>query len=120
MRPIARAIAAASICIIAPLCNATKTPDCTGPERWPASTAYAQLKNAGVLSPETVEFDRVTSVRVASERIQPDLWRQVHRVRFPLNSGRVVQVLTVSDASSKECSMGEVQIYVLSLHLINK
>ena len=91
-----------------------KTPDCTGPEHWPASMAYAQLKNAGVLSSDTVNFDRVTSVRVASEKIEADLWRQVHRVRFPLKNRKVVLVLTVSDTSSEECSMGDVQIYVVS------
>jgi hypothetical protein len=117
MDTIANAIAVAAACFIAPICNAAKTPDCTGPEHWPASIAYTQLKNAGVLSPETVNFDRVRSVRVASEKIEADLWRQVHRVRFPLKNGKVVQVLTVSDASSEECSMGDVQIYVVSRYL---
>jgi hypothetical protein len=113
------AISLGIVGLLASSAGIAKVPDCTGPEHWPASTAYVRLKDRGVLSSETVVFERVTSVRVASEKIGADLWRQVHRVRFPLKNKQVVQVLTVSDASSEECSMGDVDVFLVS-RVVNK
>jgi len=91
-----------------------KAPDCSGPNHWAAGTAFAQLKNDGVVTNETVEFEHVTSKTIVSERVGKDLWRQVFRVTFPLKSGSAVEAIVVSDASSEECSMSDAQVFLIS------
>jgi hypothetical protein len=86
-------------------------PDCTGKERWPASMAYVQLKNEGVLTPEKTLHSKTKVSRLVSEQIGKDLFRQVHEITFFEKSGKEVQVMTVSDSSQEECSMGEVTVY---------
>lgn len=91
---------------------AGKGPDCSGPNRWPAAMAYTHLKNAGLLTPQRVDAKATQSTLVASEQIGADLYRQVHKVRFRVGGGDL-EVITVSDASHAECSMGAVQIFVV-------
>ena len=94
-----------------------KHPDCAGVGRWAASMAYVHLKNAGLVSPETVDFKKTTSVRFASQQIGKDLFHQVHLVTFTKKDGGVVQVITVNDASNDECSMSDVVVFVVSKKL---
>ena len=93
------------------------TPDCSGPERYPASEAYVSLKNAGILTPEKVDFAHRQSRMIASQRIGKDLWRQVFRVTFPLKSGRMIEAIVVSDGSTEECSMSSPQIFLVAKQL---
>jgi hypothetical protein len=57
------------------------------------------------------------TVRLASEKIGKDLYRQVHLVTLTDDAGKTVEVVTVNDASSQECSMSSVDAYVVSRHL---
>ena len=91
-----------------------KAPDCSGPDRWAAGTAFTTLKNAGAIANETVDFERVTSMTIVSEKIGRDLWRQAFRVTFPLKSGERVEAIVVSNASSEECSMSDAQVFLIS------
>jgi hypothetical protein len=91
-----------------------KAPDCSGPNHWAAGIAFAQLKNAGVMTNEAVEFEHVTSKTVVSQQVGKDLWRQVFRVTFPIKSGGAIEAIVVSDASSEECSMSDGQVFLIS------
>ena len=93
---------------------ATKAPDCSGPDHWAAGMAFTKLKDAGVITNDTVDFDHVTAKTIVSQRIGKDLWRQAFRVTFPLKSGTPVQAIVVSDASSEECSMSDAQVFLVS------
>ena len=98
---------------VAMLCasSARADPRCAGPDNWPASMTFAQLKNAGVLSNDKVDFS-LTSVRqIASEKIGRDLYRQVFEVAFHLKDGKLVRAIAVSDASMDECSISDVTVY---------
>lgn len=92
----------------------TMAPDCSGPDHWAAGTAFSALKNEGAVTNDTVDFDHVTSITVASEQIGKDLWRQVFRVTFPLRSGDRVEAIVVADASSEECSMSGGPVFLIS------
>ena len=100
-----------------------KSPDCTDSGAWPASMAYAELKNAEIIDSDTLDFEKTRVVRLASERIGKDpifhkgLYRQVHRVTFVKKSGETLAVITVNDASHQECSMSDVDVYVVSKRL---
>jgi len=103
-----------SILFTANLFAADVHPDCSGVERWATSMAYATLKNGGAVTPETVDFSKTITKRLASEKIGEDLYKQVHHVTFTLKSGSAIQVITVNDASSEECSMSDVDVYIVS------
>ena len=92
-------------------------PDCAGIDRWPTNMAFVHLKNAGITTNDKVDFTKTRTTRLASQRIGKDLYRQVHRVIFTEKSGREIEVITVSDASHDECSMGGVDVFVVAKHL---
>jgi hypothetical protein len=92
-------------------------PDCTNAEAWPASMAFATLKNAQLLNNDNVDFSKTRVARLASEKVGKDLYRQIHDVTFTLKSGDTIDVITRNDASSDECSMSAVDVYVISKHL---
>jgi hypothetical protein len=93
------------------------SPDCGGPNSWAANMAFVHLKNDGLIQNETTDFAKTTAVRVASEKIGKDLYRQVHKVTFFDKSGHKIEVITVNDASNVECSMSGVEVFVISRDL---
>jgi hypothetical protein len=97
-----------------------KVPNCSGPDRWPASMAFVHLKNAGITNNEKVDFSKTKAVRIASQKTGRDLYRQVHRITFVEITGKLIEVITVNDASNEECSMSAVDVYVVSQRLGGK
>ena len=94
-----------------------KDPDCTGVDRWPTVMAFAQLKNSHITDNSKVDFTKTKTVRLASEKIGEDLYRQIHHVTFTEKSGKTIEVITVNDASNIECSMSDVDVFVVTEHL---
>ena len=92
-------------------------PQCSGVDNWASNMAFVHLKNAGITNNDNVVWGQRKVVRLASEKIGKDLYRQVHRVTFPQTDGSVIEVITVSDASQDECSMSDVDVFVVSQHL---
>lgn len=89
-------------------------PECSSVNGWFTSMAHVHLKNAGLITNEAVDFTKTKTVRLASEKIGDDLFRQVHLVTFTEKSGGTIQAITVGDASSEECSMAGVKVFVVS------
>ena len=98
----------------------TKNPDCAGVDRWATTMAFVHLKNAGLTDNDKIDFTKTKTFRLASERIESDLYRQVHHVIFTQKTGTVIEVVTSNDASSQECSMSGVQVFVVSKRLGEK
>lgn len=94
-----------------------KDPDCTGTERWPAKMSFVHLRNAGLVTNETTNFDKTSVVRLASEKLAKDLYRQVHRITFTDRSGATIEVIAVNNVSSEECSVSGVDVFVVARHL---
>lgn len=92
-------------------CQAFDVPRCDGAGQWPASMAFTKLKNKGLLTNQTVEFEKTKVELVQSEKLADGLHRQVHSVTFFLVDGGVVQAFTVNNASKEECSMSDVDVY---------
>lgn len=92
-------------------------PDCTGPDQYPASVAFVYLKNAGIVNNYNEDFTKTKVVRLASEKIGKDLYRQVHYIAFTNKSGMKISVITVNDASFEECSMSQAQVLVIKEQL---
>lgn len=92
-------------------------PACNGVNNWAAMMAFAQLKNAGITNNDNINFGLTRVKRIASEKIGDDLYRQVHLVTYIEKTGREIEVITTNDASNEECSMSDVQIYVVEKKL---
>jgi hypothetical protein len=81
---------------------------------WPANMALVHLKNAGITDPAKVDEAKTRAVLLASQKIGKDLYRQVYDITFREKTGATVEVITSSRASSQECSMSGVEVYVVS------
>ncbi|MFZ3037429.1 MAG: hypothetical protein WA112_09190 [Rugosibacter sp.] len=79
--------------------------------------AFAHLKNAGLTDNDKLDFTKTQTVRLASEKIGKDLYRQIHHVVFTEKAGGKIEVITSNDASNVECSMSGVQVFVISRRL---
>ena len=66
----------------------THGPDCSG--GWPTNMAFVHLKNAGLAANYSVDFSKTKTVRLASEKVGKDLWRQVYHVTFTKKSGDAI------------------------------
>lgn len=88
-----------------------KSPDCAS---WPTNMALVHLKNAGLIDIPSVIEAQTKAVRLASEKIRKDLYQQVYNITFHTRDGKTIEVITNSRASSEECSMSGVEIYVVS------
>jgi len=82
--------------------------------------AFVLLKNEGITNNEKVDFSKTETVRLASEKIGKDLYHQVYLVKLREFSGRTIEAIAVHDASSEECSMTEVELFVVSQRLGGK
>ncbi len=92
-------------------------PDCSGAGRWATTMALVHLTNEAVTNNARIDSTKTTVVRLASEQIGKDLFRQVHDVKFTETSGDVIEVITVNDASHRECSESGVDVFVVAKHL---
>ena len=88
-----------------------KSPDCAS---WPTNMALVHLKNAGLIDIPSVIEAQTKAVRLASEKIGKDLHQQVYDITFHTRDGKTIEVITKNQASSEECSMGGVDVYVVS------
>jgi hypothetical protein len=105
-------------CVVAYAQSITKKklgPDCSG--GWPTQMAYAKLKNVGIVSPNAVDFSKTKTERLASQSIDGKMWHQVYLVTYFKKSGEKVEVIAIHDASDEECSMTDVDVFVVSQHL---
>jgi hypothetical protein len=105
----------ASIMLAAPAFAATTSP--TQCVSWPKNIAEVKLKNAGIADPAKLDESKTRAVRIASQKIGRDLYRDVYDITFHEKGGTVIEVITSSEASSSECSMGSVDVYVVSRKL---
>jgi hypothetical protein len=95
----------------APAEAAPGVPNCIGANAWPSRMALTHLRNANLLVADEVDAGKTRVVRLASEKLGRDLYRQVHLVRFTKKSGDTVSAITVNEVSSEECSMTGVDVY---------
>ncbi|WP_249133956.1 hypothetical protein [Bradyrhizobium japonicum] len=101
----------AAIFAMPPAAALAKTPDCAS---WPTNMALVHLKNAGLIDIPSVNETQTKAVRLASEKIGKDRYQQVYDITFRTRDGTTIEVITNSQASSEECSMSAVDVYVVS------
>ena len=115
MKRLLRPLAAVALATIFQSAAAQDTsPDCGAIEHWATRTAYQRLKNEGLIEESNIDYAKTRTARIASEKIGPDRYRQVHHVTFAGKDGRETSAVTVNDASHVECSMTSVLVFVVS------
>ncbi|ASW00487.1 hypothetical protein CJU94_17315 [Paraburkholderia aromaticivorans] len=93
------------------LCLAGAPPQCAS---WPKHITPLILKNVGITDPVKIDDAKTRAVRIASEKIGKDLWRDVYDITFHERTGRAIEVITSSEVSSLECSMSDPVVWVVS------
>ncbi len=76
--------------------------------------AFVKLKNAGITSNESLDFNKTKTIRLASENIGDNLYIQIHFIVFIEKSGKKIEVITKNMASNEECSMSGVEVFIVS------
>lgn len=91
--------------------------DCAKPERYASSMAQVELKNEGLLRNEDIDFAKTKVTLLAQEKLKKDLYRQIQKVVFVKKNGDELVAITDNEASSDECSMGKVKVYLVQKEL---
>jgi hypothetical protein len=81
-------------------------------EHWPMTMALMSLKNSGMIAGDDIQEKRTKIELMASEKIGRYLYRQVYHMTFYGATGKVIDVITNNQASSVECSVSAVDVYV--------
>lgn len=81
---------------------------------WPINIAEAKLQNAGIVKMSELDEAKTKAIPVTIEKIGKDLYKQVYDITWYSKSGEQFRAITVNNASSEECSMSGVTVYVVS------
>ena len=89
-------------------------PDCANSKGWARSLGYYYFKKAKLLRPGDFDHKRLHVIRLASEQVDDDLFRQVHYFSYEKLNGENISLVLTNAASSSECPLGSVNAYVVS------
>jgi len=94
----------------------TNGPDC---HSWPMNMTEGWLKNSGIVNITDLDETKTKYVLLASEKKASNLYNQIYRFQFFNKNGQSYEVITTSDSSYDECSLGSVNSYLISKKDIN-
>ncbi len=97
--------------VMVPLFSLAKSPDC---HSWPMNMAEAWLKNSGIVDITHLDESKTEVKLLASEPKGKNRYTQIYRFIFHGKDGKTYQVITNSDASNEECSISQVDSYLVS------
>lgn len=92
---------------------------CSSIHSFATSTAYVVLKNMNAINPENVDYNRTQTILLSSQKIGDDLYKEIHHIIFYKKNGKPIEVITINDTSSEECSMSGVDIYLINKKISN-
>lgn len=91
-----------------------KPPACA---HWPTDMALATLKNAGVTDPKSIIHDSIKAILLAAEPVGRGVYKEVYDITYRERNGRIIEVVTLNNASDEECSLSNVDVLIVSKHL---
>lgn len=89
---------------------------CSGPDNWAARSALVQLQNAKLLHRGSIDPGRTKVTLLATEQ-HGDTYRLVHHIQFGDKNGKTWSVIARSDAHASECSLGDVDLWLVDRQL---
>ena len=94
-----------------PILSFAKAPDCVS---WPMNMSRTWLQNAGIVDIKNLDESKTKITLLASEKKAKDLYTQIYHFIFYDKKGNTYEIITNSDASYEECSMSDVDVYLIS------
>lgn len=86
---------------------------------WPMNITEGWLKRSGIIDISDLDEPKTEVKLLASQRKAHNLHTNIYRFVFHAKDGRKFEVITQNDASDEECSMSEVNSYLVSKSTIN-
>ncbi|WP_370577762.1 hypothetical protein ABX014_22705 [Snodgrassella alvi] len=101
----------ATLLAVLPILSFAKAPDC---DSWPMNMSEVWLQNAGIVDIKNLDESKTKSTLLASEKKAKGLYTQIYHFIFYDKKGNIYEIITNSDASYEECSMSDVDVYLIS------
>ena len=102
---------------VLPILSFAKGPDC---DSWPMNISEGWLQNAGIVDVINLDESKTKITLLASEKKAKGLYTQIYHFIFYDSIGNSYEIITNNDASYEECSMSDVDIYLISKRVLNK
>ena len=82
--------------------------------RYPMKVSKGWLQNNNIVSIQDLNLDKTMGEKLSSEKIKKNLWNNVFRFIFIDKSNNKYELITRNVASDEECSISDVEIYMIS------
>jgi hypothetical protein len=99
-----------------PIMSFAKAPDC---HNWPMNMTEMWMRSAGIVDFKNLNIPKTKITLLASEKKGKDLYTQIYYFVFYDQKGKSYEVITKNEASYEECSMSQVNSYLISKKDIN-
>ncbi|MBP6562551.1 MAG: hypothetical protein KA214_03645 [Neisseriaceae bacterium] len=98
------------------------TPACYGESNWATQlTLSSMVANQYIVDSAGVDFAKLKTTLLESTKVgkyqfaqEEDVYRQIQKVSMTTRDGRTFEVLTISEATFTECSMGSPRIILVA------
>ena len=97
--------------MFSPLLAFAKGPDCY---TWPMNMTEVWLKNSNIVDILDLDESKTQITQLASQEIEKGLYNQIYHFVFYDKKGNSYEVITQNNASDEECSMSQVNHYLVS------
>ena len=97
---------------ILPIFSFVKGPDCYS---WPMNMSEVWFQNAGIVDIKNLDESKTKITLLASEKKAKGLYTQIYHFIFYDEKGNTYETITKNDASYKECSMSDVDVYLIPI-----
>ena len=97
---------------VLPILSFAKGPDCYS---WPMNMSEVWLQNAGIVAIDKLNESKTKITLLASEKKAKGLYTQIYHFIFYDEKGNTYETITKNDASYKECSMSDVDVYLIPI-----
>jgi len=86
---------------------------------WPMNMTEVWLKNSGIVDIPDLDESKTEVKLLASEKKPHHLYTKIFRFVFHARDGKTYEVITKNEASDDECSVSEVNSYLVSKSSVN-
>jgi hypothetical protein len=97
--------------VLSPILSFAKAPDC---HNWPMSMAEAWMQNAEIVDIPSIDESKTKIKLLALGKKKQGLYTQIYHFIFYDRKGSSYEVITKNEASDDECSMSDVDSYLIS------
>jgi hypothetical protein len=97
--------------VLSPILSFAKAPDCYN---WPMNMTKGWLKNANITNIYNLDESKTKITLLASEKKKKDLYIEIYHFVFFDKQGNTYEVITQNEASQEECSISDVNSYLIS------